>query len=501
MISRIIEKIGFFLLSRRSSAKHETESIKYALSIFSRTLRSAPAYKNFLEENDSNFCDIDTIDDFKKLPLVNKKNYLQKYPIEQLCLDGSLKDKYLIEGSSGLSGSRSYWPRLKSDDKKLPARVDSLFRRRFHIDRKPTLIIVGLMMGVWVSGEKISWALRQIAMNNKYPLTIITPGSNAEEIVEIIKRFSGLYEQTIIAAYPPFIKYLTDLGDQEGIDWPGLNIRLVTGGEYFSEEWRNFMNRKMGHREKDLTSILGIYGASEMSTMMGQETPYSVLVKKLAHKDSNLAKDLFGAQGPLPALTQYNSSEYYAEAINDELVFSSMTAIPLVRYNIHDRGGLLSFDDIESKCSDHGYDVSALLEEYGFSKSSIIKFPFLYVWGRGDGSALIYGAVIYPENIKAILDNSTVSDQWTGLFKLEHRNDEEQNEILQLKIELAIGIGKSTALQAAFLEIITLGLEQQNTDYQALRKMVGDKALLEIQLFTYQDPAIAQGNSVKHRYT
>ena len=123
------------------------------------------------------------------------------------------------------------------------------------------------------------------------------------------------------------------------------------------------------------------------------------------------------------------------------------------------------------------------------------------MWGRGDSSALIYGAVIYPENIKAILDNSTISDKWTGLFKLEPRNDEEHNEFLQLKIELGIGIEKSKELQDAFLEIITLGLEEQNTDYQALRKMVGDKALLEIHLYPYQDPAIAQGNSVKHRYT
>jgi phenylacetate-CoA ligase len=156
MISRIVEKIGFFLLSKRSTEKHENESVKYALSIFSRTLRSAPAYLTFLQENNSELNDVSTIEAFKNLPIIDKKNYLQKYPIEDLCLDGTLKDKYLIEGSSGLSGSRSYWPRIKSDDKKLPARVDSLFRRRFHIDRKPTLVIVGLMMGIWVSGEKIS---------------------------------------------------------------------------------------------------------------------------------------------------------------------------------------------------------------------------------------------------------------------------------------------------------------------------------------------------------
>ncbi|MBT7950517.1 MAG: phenylacetate--CoA ligase family protein [Gammaproteobacteria bacterium] len=500
MINRFIERLKRRLLSYYSANMHKKRSIKHALSIFNETLARVPAYEIFLSDNKAENIIVNSISSFEQLPLIDKKNYLQKYPIEQLCLDGTIKDKYLIEGSSGLSGNRSYWPRLKSDDSKIPNRVDSLFRRHYQIDQKPTLVIVGLMLGVWVSGEKMSWALRQIAMNNKYPLTIITPGANAEEIIEIIKKFSSLYKQTIIAAYPPFIKYLTDLGDQEDINWRKLNIRLVTGGEYFSEEWRDYMNRKLGHSEHDLTSVLGIYGASEMSTMMGHETPFSILVKKLAHKNRELAEDLFGLHSPLPALCQYNPSEYYIESVDNELVFSSLTAIPLVRYNIHDRGGLISFDEIQKIVSDHGYDVLAMLSEYGYPDKNIIKLPFLYVWGRGDGSALIYGAVIYSENIKAILDNSSISGSWTGLFRLEHRTDAEHNEFLQLKIELSIGVEASSELENSFLEIITVGLEEQNTDYRALRKVIGDKALLEIQLYPYQDAEIIQGDTVKHRY-
>ncbi|MFT5351612.1 MAG: phenylacetate-CoA ligase, partial [Gammaproteobacteria bacterium] len=456
--------------------------------------------QQFLSEKGFDKAAVTSMDDFKELPLMGKNDYLHKYPFEQLCLDGTLTDKYLIEGSSGLSGERSYWPRVKKDDRNLPGRLDSLFRQLYQIDQKPTLVIVGLMLGVWVSGEKISWALRQISMNTNYPLTIITPGSNAEEIVDIIKKFSPLHHQTLIAAYPPFIKYVTGLGDQEGIDWKKLNIKLLTGGEHFSEEWRLYMHKKFGHHEKDLTSILGIYGASEMSTMMAQETRYSILVKKLAHEDKSFARDLFGQENLSPAFCQYNPAEYYTETVDNELVFTAMTAIPLVRYNIHDRGGLLSFDEVQTIIADHGYDVLEMLSEYGYSNKNIIKFPFLYVWGRNDGSALIYGAVIYPENIKAILDNSAISDSWTGLFRLVHRHDEEQNEVLQLKIELSVGVQVSEELENKYSETVTKGLEKQNTDYRALRKVVGDKALLEVQLYPYRDPRIAGGNGIKHRY-
>jgi hypothetical protein len=78
--------------------------------------------------------------------------------------------------------------------------LEAVFRQYYQVDKKPTLVIVALMLGVWVCGEKVSWILRQMAMNNNYPLTIITPGSNAEEIIEIVGRFSeiiisGLEEQ------------------------------------------------------------------------------------------------------------------------------------------------------------------------------------------------------------------------------------------------------------------------------------------------------------------
>ena len=500
MLKRLAEKAYRLFLSSRSSSYHEKKGIKNALSVFSEARKHVPAYQEFLSANNVGSGPVDSVEAFKQLPIVEKHNYLQKYSVEQLCLNGNINDKYLIEGSSGQSGERSYWPRSKNEDKDFPDRLETVFRNYYQIDKKPTLVIVALMLGVWVSGEKVSWILRQMAMNNKYPMTIITPGSIAEEIVDIVGKFSGLYEQTIILAYPPFMKNLTDLGEHAGIDWSKLNIKLLVGGEYFSEEWRMYMRKKFNHREDDLTSILGIYGASEMSTMMAQETRYSILVKRLAHEDPKLARDLFGQESISPVFCQYNPAAYYTEEIEDELVFTAMTAMPLVRYNIHDRGGVLSFDEVENILSNHSYDVMQMLAEYGYPASSVIKFPFLYVWGRSDGTALLYGAVIYPENIKTVLDNSAVSSSWTGLFRMVHRHDEEQNEYLQLKIELSMGVKANEALENRFSEIITSGLDEQNADFRALRKVIED-AQLEIKLYPYQDPEITQGDKVKHKYT
>ena len=46
----------------------------------------------------------------------------------------------------------------------------------------------------------------------KYPITVITPGLNVEEILQMVRDLSPEYEQTIIVGYPPFLKTRLDEG-------------------------------------------------------------------------------------------------------------------------------------------------------------------------------------------------------------------------------------------------------------------------------------------------
>lgn len=72
---------------------------------------SVPAYKQFLADN--GIANIDEIKDFesfrKKIPLTNKSNYLSKYKLEELCIDGTLDGNDFYAVSSGSTGSISYF--------------------------------------------------------------------------------------------------------------------------------------------------------------------------------------------------------------------------------------------------------------------------------------------------------------------------------------------------------------------------------------------------------
>jgi phenylacetate-CoA ligase len=490
-----------FFLSRIPAGKIEKRGTQFALQTFQETISRVPAYRKFLKTQKVNPHSIKGIEDFKILPHTNKANYLQKFSIQELCLDGSLADKYLIDSSSGYGGKRSYWPRLPREDEGYPRYMEMAYRQFFYIDKTPTLMIITLVLGSWIGGEKISWATRQIAIQGKNRLTVITPGAKLDEIIDIVKQFSHLYGQIVIVGYPPFMKLIIDEGAKKGIIWKDLNVKLGLGGEGYSEEWRENIRALIGIQDKDLMGISGGYGAADLGMSVGREYPISVLIRKLAHKDKRLACDLFGQWKPLPSFCQYNPSSIYIEEENGELIFTAQPGIPLIRYNIHDRGGVISYDEVLNIVRDHGYSPLEILADYGYQKRDIWRLPFFYVWGRSDGSVSLYGAFIYPESIKIALDNPEISKLTTGNFVMNTETDQDKNPYLHIKIELAPGIDPGKKSEGKFAAIITRSLIEQNPDYKELQSTLGDKVMIFVSLLKYRNPEIFDPEQLKQRYT
>jgi phenylacetate-CoA ligase len=490
-----------FFLSHVPAEKIGRRGAQFALQTLQDTILRVPAYRKFLDRHQVEINSIKTFEDFKTLPLTDKKNYLKKYPLEELCLDGTVIDKYLIDCSSGYGGQRSFWPRLPQEDQGFPMYMEMAYRQFFHIDRKPTLMIITLVLGSWIGGEKISWATRQIAINSKNHLTVMTPGAKLDEVIGIVKQFGHLYQQVVIIGYPPFIKQVIDEGARSGIDWQTLNVKLGLGGEGYSEEWREYIAEKIDLQEGDLMGISGGYGAADLGMSVGREYPLAVLVRKLAYKDEALARDLFGQWKPLPVLCQFNPSSFFIEEIDGELVFTTRPGIPLVRYNIHDRGGVISFNRVLSIVSHHGYKPLQMLSDYGYRKKDVWRLPFFYVWGRSDDSVSIYGAFIYAEDIKAAMDHQDISTWTSGNFAMKSIVDQDQNPLLQIKIELASNTEPDKTLEKKFFEAINHTLEVQNSDYKALREAMPNRDLLQVVLFKYQDPELVDPVRIKHQYT
>jgi len=392
-------------MSSRPTEWWEQKGEAKALATFHEKAEKVPAYRSFLEKNKVNPEKIKTFDDFReRVPLTDKENYILKNPLKDLC-HIELSKMYTVAASSGTSGLPCFWPRAWEQDKMIPKFVELALLRDTQMDKKSTLLIVGLALGVYSSGEAMTHAMKDIAKHGKYPLTVATPGSEKEGVLQILKHFAPYYEQISLWAYPSFLREVIDGAEEEGIDLKNLNLWVVLGGEGFTKQWEDFVKEKLGLPKGDPTKLLTIFGESA-GGVVGVSSPLTSLIRELAFKDSALFEDLFGkARGTylLPILEEFNPLSVLVEEIDGELVITKKSAIPIVRYNLHDIGGVISHQKALGILKDHKYDPFELLKEWNIGKEKVWTQPMFYVFGRSDNVVSVDGANIYPESLEEVI--------------------------------------------------------------------------------------------------
>lgn len=429
-------------------------------------VRETVAYPAFLIENGLDPEGACLPERFETLPLTSKQDYVDRYPLDQRCRGGKLYNAYLIEKSSGHSGGSYYWPRTPQEDALVPAYLEYLCRQYFHVETTPSLGIIALALGTWIAGEKSSTAMRQVAASGRYPLTIMSPGPNVDEVIDLVRDLSPHYQQTLLAGYPPFIRAVLEEGAARGIDWPAVNLKLVLGGEAFSEQWRAYIGGLIGvDVRRDLVAITSSYAAADLGMVVGREQPLTTLVRQLCLDDSRLAADLF--DGAVPIVFQYSPASMYIEEVDSEVVFTTMSGAPLVRYAIHDRGGVASFDHVMGVLADHGYDVIARLKELGFSSGDVWRLPLFWVNGRTDGTIAVNGANVYDENIETVLaevSGGEIVGHKAGRTS-DHGRSQPRLLVLLEHRDADLTDAERTRLAARYRLELTRGLVRVNADY------------------------------------
>lgn len=420
-----------WFLSHMSASFWERKGKQKAFENFKKASLLVPAYRHFLEQKGIDLPKIERLEDFQKLPLMNKQTYLveNQEKLENLCLNGELSVSHTIARSSGYTGNPLYWPRIARQDEMATKSAVLFYTNFWEGDKKPTLIIITFDLGTWIAGEMSADCCRDIAKN--YPLSVITPGSRLEETLEIIERLGPKFEQIAIFGYPPFLKKLLDKGEERRISWQALNIVLLPAGESFSEKWRSYILSRIGKKES-LTAIIGLFGSSE-GAIVGYETPLSNLVRQLVEQSEKICKDLFGIKSPPCSLVQYNPIGIFIEEVKSEIVVTTGGALPLIRYSIDERGGVLPFEHLMTTLLNNGYNIVELLEERGITRELIWRLPFFYTFGR-DNSISIEGANIYVENIEPALLKPGMDK--VNNWKLAVEEDKDHNLQLCILIEL-----------------------------------------------------------------
>ncbi|MDO8495622.1 MAG: hypothetical protein Q7S32_03875 [bacterium] len=433
--------------------------------LFKNAVKNLPAYRKFLVKQKIRPQDIRGPLDWTKVPIMTKENYFGQY--KRTDFFNNKRWPAMIYASSGSSGRPTFWFRGDEQEERGGLIHEEIFRRAFEFSKtQPTLVIVCFSMGVWVAGQYTTASCRYLARQG-YNVSVISPGVEKEDIFTAWRELGPHYKNIVLAGYPPFILDVVREAKQRGINF-GQSVKILTAGDKFDERWRENLISSIGNSK---TQVLGIYGSAD-SGAMGYETPLSIFIRRHLSEDRQKAELFWGKHEVLPGLVQYDPKFIFFENVGEELVLTTAGVLPLIRYNIHDRGKVLSFEKMKEYIKQWGWDKEA-------RKAGLYIWirPFLVLGGRTDVAVTFYALNIYPEHVRVGLEEGVVNKWLSGNFSAHHRDlDKGQAQELVVRAELAPGIKASARLTSQLQNVFTGKLREVNIEYRKLFDILGEKA-------------------------
>ncbi len=456
-----------------------------------------PAYRFFLRKRGINPKNIKSYADFIKVPSMDKVNYLRAFDFFDLFPKRQIPP--MISASSGSSGKPFYWPRGDWQEEAGGRQHERIFRDIFGVKKNErTLVVICFSMGTWIAGTFTMASVRWLSRRG-YNISVITPSIEKEDAVMILRDLAPSFKRTILAGYPPLLRDVLEEALVQKINIKNLRLNLLFAGENFSEKYRSIMHKIAGikngsNNSNGFSGSVSIYGTADAAAI-GHETPASIFIRKLASENKTFAKKL-GFEEFIPTIVQYDPGQVFFEMVGGELLFSARAGIPLLRYNIHDTGRIVSHKEMRAILKKAG--VSDRVKQLGFDKW---KRPFIFLGSRSDVATTFYALNIFPENIKSGLEKKDVYKFVSGKFIAYtrlFRNGRDQK--LFVEVELARGLKPSPVIIFKIRQSVFEGLVSMNMEYRKLHRSIGVKALPNIILAPFGD-ARFRVSKAKHRWS
>jgi len=486
--STFLERVVGLSLRKTTCAKWVKKGEKAALKLFKKTAKFVPAYKDFLDKNGVDPSRINTLKDFRQVPILDKVNYVSAYDFKDLVWNSNLGDGLTIAESSGTAGKPFFWPRSKRHEEETAWIHKQFLETYFQTYHKKTLFIVTFFLGAHIAGMITADSIKRL-LDAGMPGALITPGLNKEDTIRIVKEMGSDFEQILLIGYPPFLKDVIVEGYEKGIDWKKHVVKFLFAAESFPEPWRRYLYNFIGRDdEKQFYSYsLNIYGSADLG-LMAHETPFTIYLRNLMENNGQQLAGLKYQSNQIPSLFQYYPSNKYFEDIEGELVVTADAGIPLVRYNIHDRGELLDTDEMVKRHNNG--------EVLG---GDTWRLPMIAVYGRSNHSVTFYALNIYPEDIQVALSQKELFRYFTGRFFLMTNYDVNQDQHLEVHLELASMFKVEEIDEVKIVELVGASLRQTNHEYGKLSSSLGERARPEVYIYPYSDKNFSTGK-MKNKY-
>ena len=425
---------------------------------FYHAAKYVPAYRIHMQDK--------KIAGWNDIPQTDKDTYIRLHSTEARCMGGFIPDKnVMIDESSGSTGIPYNWVRSARERHESHGFVS--FFSTFCYGKKPWITINAFSMGAWATGINMGIALQKNGI-------VKNTGPDIAKILHTLQFFGAKYNY-IITGYPPFLKQLADHAKATGVPMDSFNISALVGGEGMSEGLRDYLLR-------DFKKVFSGYGATDLEIGIAGETPLSISIRRLARENADVRKALFGEDSRLPMIFQYNPLMHFIE-VNDnrELIFTitrKSILSPRIKYNIHDEGGVMRFDEMKAKLKALGFDTDEMTTG---EANKNLSFPFMWIYGRRDFTISIMGANIYPEDIEQCLYADEELAEITRSFCQSLAEGE--NAKVRPAFYFEITVPPTAELQEKFAKSILEKLIALNADFREAWHEYPDTLVPEIHLY------------------
>jgi phenylacetate-coenzyme A ligase PaaK-like adenylate-forming protein len=369
---------------------------------FQRAAASVPAYRRLLREHGVDPAAIVDYDTFAaRCPILTKANTFDRFPIDQLCAEGAMRDLADVLTSSGHGGRFSFGLSTRRQQADAPAMIDYALDDAFRISERRTLVVNCLPMGVGFSSATA---------------TVATTSVREDMATALVTTFGAHYDQIVIVTDPLFVRRLLDYARDSGVDWRRYRLGIVIGEEIFGEQFRSYVAHRVGldveHPEDGY--IMSSFGVGELGLHLCFETPATIALRRAAARDAGLARELFGDFAVLPTVLAYNPQRTLIEAVDPDAagygrltisMLDTALPVPLLRYQTGDVVRMLD-----------SQRVAACLKERGYTLPAPLPGTMLALAGRekdklpGGSHVGVYKDALYAD--------ATVADRLTGAFRV-----------------------------------------------------------------------------------
>jgi phenylacetate-CoA ligase len=396
---------------------------------FRRAAAQVPAYKILLQEAGVDAAEVQDVEDFSRVPVLEKRSTFQRFPVAQLCIDGALGRLGSVLTSSGHSGIFAYGLTAAEAQGDAVRAIDDLLDYVFQVRSKTTLLINCLPMGVKILTEACTLAE-----------TSVRP----DMVVGLVKAFGSHYQQIILVGEAAFIKHTLELGVRGGIDWESLLVNVIVGEEPLAENARKYLEGLLGVdiARPETGIIASSMGVAELGLNLFSEVPppaVLVILRRALHENAALRRGILGDAEYVPSFFAYDQQRIFVEFDDaGRLLITTLDLrlrLPLIRYATGDCGYFLKLPE----------SVRPEIEALGLPWELLTAIPIVAIQGRGD-HANAGKAAVFPEVIKeGLYHDATLAALTTANFRLVSGA-----ERVLVRIQLSPGVSATGDLNERF---------------------------------------------------